>query len=130
MRPAQRVMKASRTRGRRAWLSAGLVTSALWLCPTAAAGTDPAMCTMRAVFAGLDKDASGTINLTEASGSGLDPKTFGAFDHDGGGSIDRDEFTLLYRRLLIDAGRKVPKSIADEAARVCARRRLRKKGKR
>ena len=114
----------------RVWLTAGLAACIYLASSAQGAGRDPAIKTMNAVFAGLDTDSSSAIHLKEASAGGVNAKTFAAFDHDGGGSIDRSEFTLLYRQLLIDAGRVVPKAIKDEAARVCARRRLRKKGKR
>lgn len=78
---------------------------------------------IRDVFAAIDANKDGKIDLAEATKERVATRDFTAQDIDKSASLDPAEFLVYYRQLLVTAGRKVPADLDAEIRRVEAERR-------
>ncbi len=78
----------------------------------------------REVFGAADRDADGTIGLSEAIRAKIPAADFACEDFDADARLSRDEFVLYYRHLLVRAGRCLGRDLDVEAARIQALRRI------
>lgn len=78
---------------------------------------------VRNVFAAIDANKDGKIDLAEATKERVATRDFTAQDVDKSASLDASEFLVYYRQLLVTAGQKVPGPLDAEIQRIEAERR-------
>lgn len=83
--------------------------------------------TVKATFEKLDSNKNGSVSAAEAKAWKVPAAVFKRHDVDGTKSLDPDEFVVLYKHLLVQAGRPVAADLASEVARIQARRRVKER---
>lgn len=100
------------------------VEAAMALAPQAKKQTAKGTVTVKSTFQKLDADKDGTVTLKEASRWKIPTAAFRRHDIDQSKGLSADEFVVLYKDLLVQAGRPVASDLAAEVARIQARRRV------